>query len=118
MSLTSAEESRYATAELLAVTVTVRRWLALGGKRGTRRGTRSEIERLELQQIALRLLNGQLRERPMRGCWLGAVDGHGLSMARRGRSLNALPANSASNASSPSQSSVRRRLSNQRASPP
>jgi hypothetical protein len=53
MSFTSAEESRYATAVLLAVTVTVRRRLALSGERGAGRRARPEVKRLDLQQIVI-----------------------------------------------------------------
>ena len=64
MSLTRAEESRYATGELVATLTHVARLrAALNLKCRRRRRVRAEIERIDLKQIALRAAYGQLGHR-------------------------------------------------------
>ncbi len=63
MSLTSAEESRYATGELLVtLTHVVRLRAALGGECRGRRGARAEVERVDQEQIALSGTHAQLSD--------------------------------------------------------
>ena len=60
ISLTRAEESRYATGELLATLTHVARLrAALNLKRRRRRRVRAEIERIDVEQVALRRAHGQ-----------------------------------------------------------
>ena len=64
ISLTRAEESRYATRELLATLTHVARLrAAIGVERRRCRRVRAEIERIDLEQIALRRVHGQLGHR-------------------------------------------------------
>lgn len=64
ISLTRAEESRYATGVLLATLKHVARLRAAFSVECRRcRRVRAEIERIDLEQIALRAVNGQLGHR-------------------------------------------------------
>ena len=61
ISLTRAEESRYATGELLATLTHVARLRApLNLECRRRRSAGTEIERIDLKQVALRAAHGQL----------------------------------------------------------
>ena len=64
ISLTRAEESSYATGELIpTLTHVARRRAALNLERRRRRRVRAEIERIDLEQVALRRVHGQLGHR-------------------------------------------------------
>jgi hypothetical protein len=64
ISLTRAEESRYATGELLAtLTHVARLWAAFNLECRRCWRVRAEIERIDLEQIALCAVNGQLGHR-------------------------------------------------------
>ena len=64
ISLTRAEESRYATGELLATLTHVGGLrAALNLERRRRRRVGAEIERIDLEQVALRRVHGQFGHR-------------------------------------------------------